>query len=83
MLTLLHEIEMALFDTAKTVSTGATGGGITTGGGGTASIGPFGAPETDRGALAPAEFEATIEKTYDVPFASPVTVHAPLVVVHD
>ena len=80
---------MALFDTAKTVSTGATGGGITTGGGtttgvgGTTSIGPFGAPETDSDALAPAEFEATIEKTYDVPFTSPVTVHAPLVVVHD
>ena len=63
MLTLLQEIETALFDTAKTVSTGATGGGITAGGGGTSSIGPFGAPETDSAGLPPAEFEATIENT--------------------
>ncbi len=78
-------MEIDLFDTAKTVSTGASGGGITTGGGtdGTTSIGPFGAPETDNGALEPAEFEATIEKTYDVPFTSPATVQAPVDVVHD
>ena len=80
LLTLLQEIEIDLFDTAKTVSTGASGGGITTG---AISTGPFGAPDTDRGELTPTEFEATIEKTYDVPFTSPVTVQAPLDVVHD
>ena len=49
---------------------------------GATSIGPLGAPLTVTAELAPAELVATTEKTYVVPFVSPVTVHAFVAVVH-
>lgn len=51
-------------------------------GDGATSIGPLGAPLTVTAELAPAEFVATTEKTYVVPFVSPVTVHVFVAVVH-
>lgn len=62
-----------LLATLADIATGADGMlriGVVTG-----SIGPTGVPVIVNALLVPAEFEATIEKVYVVPFVSPVTVH--------